>query len=175
MVSLSFLFWCFLILFGLIGLNRGWARELLLAFSLVVGLCLITLLREFLPAVDSLAAGLMPGGDVILRAVLLALAVFLGYRAPNLPRVSTSPRLIRGSFADRVVGLILGIANGYLLFGSLWYFVHHAGYPFPVITAPDAGSAAFQILPLLAPAWLGAPLIYFVSAVGLIGLIVVFL
>jgi uncharacterized membrane protein required for colicin V production len=179
MVSLSFLFWCFILLFAIIGMNRGWARELLLAFSLVIGICMVTLMQEFLPAVDDLVTDLLHGGNVILRSALLALAAFLGYRTPNLPRVSTSPRLIRGSFADRLVGLTLGALNGFLLFGSLWFYMHHADYPFQSILSPDSGSAAgdaaLRLLTILPPVWLGAPLVYFVSAVGLIGLIVVFL
>jgi len=179
MVSLSFLFWCILLLFALIGMNRGWAREILLAFSLVIGICLVTLIQEFLPLLDEMATDLLHGGSVILRSALLALATYLGYRAPNLPRVSTSPRLIRGSFADRVGGLILGGLNGFLLFGSLWFYTHQADYPFQSILSPtsgsNAGESALRLLHILPPVWLGAPLVYFISAIGLIGLIVVFL
>ncbi len=38
MISLSVLFWVFVILFAVIGLTRGWAKELMVSFSVILGL-----------------------------------------------------------------------------------------------------------------------------------------
>ena len=38
MVTLNFLFWMFVILFGVIGAMRGWAKELLVTFSAILAL-----------------------------------------------------------------------------------------------------------------------------------------
>ncbi len=54
MVTLSFLFWMFVILFGIIGAMRGWAKELLVSFSAILALALITLLETYIPFVSTL-------------------------------------------------------------------------------------------------------------------------
>ncbi len=38
MMSIVYLFWMFVILFGIVGLMRGWAKELLVAFSVILAL-----------------------------------------------------------------------------------------------------------------------------------------
>ena len=38
MMSIVYLFWMYVILFGVIGSMRGWAKELLVAFSVVTAL-----------------------------------------------------------------------------------------------------------------------------------------
>mgnify|MGYP006290563567 CR=1 FL=1 len=49
MISLMFSFWLFLGLFGLIGAMRGWAKELLVIFSIILALFLIYVLEAFTP------------------------------------------------------------------------------------------------------------------------------
>ena len=51
MISILFAFWMFIVLFGLIGAMRGWAKELLVIFSIVLGLFLIYVLESFTPFV----------------------------------------------------------------------------------------------------------------------------
>jgi len=46
MVHLSVLFWILEVLFGFIGALRGWAKELLVTFSLLVALMIINLIEE---------------------------------------------------------------------------------------------------------------------------------
>ena len=47
MISILSAFWMFVILFGLIGAMRGWAKELLVIFSIVLALFLIYVLETF--------------------------------------------------------------------------------------------------------------------------------
>jgi len=54
MVSLDVIFWGFTILFALIGATRGWAKELIVLFSVILGLFILTVLEKFIPFVQAL-------------------------------------------------------------------------------------------------------------------------
>ena len=41
MMSIVYIFWMYVILFGLVGWMRGWAKELLVAFSVILALALV--------------------------------------------------------------------------------------------------------------------------------------
>ncbi len=78
-----------------------------------------------------------------------------------------------------LLGIFLGGVNGYLIFGTLWFFMHDANYPFAYITPPsplDAlGEAALKLIPMLPPAWLASPVIYFAVAIAFVFVLVVFI
>jgi hypothetical protein len=105
--------------------------------------------------------------------------VFFGYQSPNLPRLSESTKFVREHLQDTLLGLFLGVVNGFLIFGSIWYFLHQANYPISYIAAPIKGTvmgdAALKLIPFLAPAWLGTPLVYFVTALAFGFVIIIFL
>ncbi|NJL95402.1 MAG: hypothetical protein HC915_17610 [Anaerolineae bacterium] len=44
--------------------------------------------------------------------------------------------------------------NGYLVIGSLWYFMHVLGYPFSTVLAPAPGSASAGLVESLPLSWL---------------------
>jgi hypothetical protein len=78
-----------------------------------------------------------------------------------------------------LLGLFLGAVNGYLVFGSLWFFLNDAGYPFSFIIQPDVNSeigiAAQELLAFMPPELLGGPTIYFAVAIAFVFVLVVFL
>lgn len=179
MISLNVLFWVFIILFAVIGVTRGWAKELLVLFSVILGLFLLGVLEKYFPYVRDVLM-LQPGKAIFwLRFGAIALLVFFGYQTPNLPRLAESAKFIREKFQDSLLGLFLGAINGYFVFGSLWYFMDAAGYPFDVITAPVAGTAAgdaaIKLLAILPPEFLGIPEIYFAVAICFAFVLVVFI
>jgi len=179
MISLNVLFWVFIILFAVIGITRGWAKELLVLFSVILSLFLLSVLEKYIPYVrDELMT--QPGDTIFwLRFGLITVLVFFGYETPNLPRLAESPKFMREKFQDSLLGLFLGAINGFMIFGSLWYFMDAAGYPFDVITAPvegtAAGDAALKLLSYLPPEFLGIPVIYFAVAIGFAFVLVVFI
>jgi hypothetical protein len=49
MMSIVYVFWMYVVLFGVIGAMRGWAKELLVAFSVILALALNHVLRKYIP------------------------------------------------------------------------------------------------------------------------------
>ena len=46
MMSLAIVFWMYVILFSVIGAMRGWAKEILVSFSVILALSFIALLEH---------------------------------------------------------------------------------------------------------------------------------
>lgn len=179
MVSLTFMFWLFVLLFAVIGAMRGWGREILVTFSVVLSIFIITIIDKFAPIVTKTITDGEASGGFWLRFIIIAVLVFFGYQSSNLPRLSESPKFIHTHLQDALLGLFLGVVNGFLIFGTIWYFLHQADYPFTYISAPVKGTvmgdAALKMIPFLAPAWLGTPLIYFVTAIAFGFVIIIFI
>jgi hypothetical protein len=175
MVTLTFLFIMYLVLFAIIGAMRGWAKELLVAFAVILAIFILTVLERFIPFIR----GLEGESRFWLRFIIMIALVFFGYQGPNIPRLAASNRFARERLQDTLLGIFLGAINGYLIFGSIWYFMHQAGYPFELITAPDPntaqGQTALQIISYLPPQWLGSPAIYFAVALAFVFVLVVFI
>lgn len=176
MISLVVVFWMFIALFGLVGGMRGWARELLVTSSLILGVFLLAILETYIvPFRDSMSLQ-TPGTQVVVRGGLLVLLAFFGYQTPNLRALQ--PKMARERVEEILLGLLLGLLNGYLLIGSIWYFLHQAGYPTNLVIAPGEGSeltaqiAAY--ISYLPPAVLTIPLVYFVVGLVFVFIIVVF-
>ncbi len=107
MIGLNVLFWIMVFLFAVIGMSRGWAKELLVTFSLILALFIIMVLEEYAPFITSLVSG---GGRTLfwVRAIIVIVLVFFGYQGPNLPRLSGSGRFARERLQELAVGLLLG-------------------------------------------------------------------
>lgn len=176
MISLAVLFWMFVMLFALIGASRGWAKELLVTACVILAIFIIRSQESLLPLPVNYA---IPRTSFWLQMSILGAITFLGYQVPKFSRRFNNRHVLRGTFENILSGLILGALNGYLLFGTAWYFVMDAGYPFDWIAAPDQSSEIGQnvmdLLEILPPQWLQTPAIYIASAVALVFILVVFI
>ncbi len=176
MVSLSFVFWMYVVLFSIIGGMRGWAKELMVSFSVILAMTFTTLLSNYVPFIRDV---LQKDNQVLffwLRAIILGMLVFFGYQTPNIPRFA--PKMNREKLQDIILGIVIGALNGYLLAGSIWYYMSDAAYPFTnVITAPtgDFAVTAQAMLHYMPPHLLGIPGIYFAVVISFIFVIVVFI
>lgn len=179
MVSINVVFWMLVALFALIGGVRGWAREILVTFGMILAMFVIAVLERFVPFIRDTLPVSAPTTLFWLRAVLVLVLVFFGYQTPKLPRIAESGRFARERLQDILLGFFLGGVNGFLIWGSIWFYLHQAGYPFPIISAPNpatpVGEAALRLMPFLPPAWLGTPGIYFAVAIAFVFVLVVFL
>jgi uncharacterized membrane protein required for colicin V production len=179
MISLTVLFWVFIILFAIIGAMRGWSKELLVTFSVILALFLIEVLETYLSFYKK--AIVDEGGATLfwVRTIIVVLLAFFGYQTPNI-RALAGARFARERIQDTLLGFVIGAINGYLIVGSLWWYLNAAGYPFAkYISAPspgtDLGDAAAQIINLLPPEWLVIPWVYFAVGVAFLFVIVVFI
>jgi hypothetical protein len=179
MISLGVLFWVFIILFVLIGAIRGWTKEILVTFSAVMGIFAITVLEEYVPFVQGYLAANPVTSQVWMRIIIFIILIFFGYQTPNIPRFSGDERFARGRLQDILLGLIIGGINGYLIYGSIWYFLADASYPFAILIPPiagtPAGDAAISLIPYLPPTWLISPTIYYAVAIAFVFVLVLFI
>ncbi len=176
MISLTVLFWIFIVLFALIGAMRGWAKEILVTAGVIVAIFVLTIMETFIPFIQE---SLTPNSQFWMRIGVLAAVTFFSYQGPNLPRLIESGKFLRDRFQDVLLGLFLGGVNGYMIFGTAWYYLAEAGYPFNWISAPDglteAGQKALALMDKLPPVWLQPPLIYVAIAIAFVFILVVFI
>jgi hypothetical protein len=180
MVSLVVIFWMYVILFAIIGAMRGWARELLVSFAVILALFIITVLERFVPFIGTTLNNLAAFRFWLRSGMILAL-VFFGYQTPNIPRLAAQARFARERLQDILLGVFLGAFNGYLISGSIWYFLHQADYPFENVISRPSGTVAevtARMMELMPPQLLGgdgSAAIYFAVALAFAFVLVVFI
>ena len=176
MMSIVYIFWMYVILFAIVGGMRGWAKELLVAFSVILALALNHVIRKYIPI-----AAAMPETDVTLfwvRTIVLLVLVFFGYQTVmSISRLAS--KAVRERLQDTLFGVILGAFNGYLIAGTILYYMHVADYPFQnVITKPQDPAllqTVNQLMLYMPPQLLGEPGIYFAVILAFIFVIVVYI
>lgn len=200
MISLLSAFWLFVILFGLIGAMRGWAKELLVVFSVVLALFLIYVLESFTPYmvpfadvlanVENLSANAtfesLPTAiqeDLRMqfwsRAAIVFILSFFGYQTPRLAVIRDKAR--RERIQDILLGAVMGLVSGFFIMGTLWWYMAAAHYPFgPEILPPQPGTplgdAAINILKYFPPVFASNQIgLFFAIVVAFMFVLVVFI
>jgi hypothetical protein len=175
-MSIVYLFWMYVILFAVIGAMRGWAKELLVSFSVITALAVNHLLRTYLPLVKEL----QEAGESLfwIRSLILVALVYFGYQTVLvIPRLAS--KAARERLQDTLFGAVLGGINGYLVAGTLLFYNHVGAYPFPNVISPAAdptiAAAVETMMRYMPPRLLGEPGIYFAVIVVLIFIIVVYI
>jgi uncharacterized membrane protein required for colicin V production len=177
MIGLGVLFWLLVVLFATIGFMRGWAKELMVTVAAILSLFIINVLEGFVPFIRDVLVPAHTPPIFWMRIGIMGALVFFGYQTPNISKLATNNRFAREKLQDILLGTFLGALNGYLLWGTIWYFLVDVGYFPPIITPPAEGTAALEafnrVYPLLPPVWLGRPVIYFAAALVFAFVIVV--
>ncbi len=177
MMSIVYVLWMYVILFAVIGAMRGWAKELMVSFSVVTALAVNFLLRRYIPIVSGLADKSVE--LFWIRSLILVGLVYFGYQTVvAIPHLAS--RAARERLQDTLFGVFLGALNGYLVAGTLLFYLAEANYPFSnVISPPVPGTplatSVGLLLQYMPPRWLGEPTIYFAVIVILIFIIVVYI
>jgi len=176
MVSLAFVFWMYVVLFAIIGGMRGWAKEILVTFSVILALTFTTLLSNYIPFIRDVLQKDSKPLFFWLRTIILILLVFFGYQTPNIPRFAA--KMTRERLQDIILGVVIGALNGYLIAGTIWFYMADAGYPFSnTISAPtgEIAKVTDAMLHYMPPKLLGIPGIYFAVVIAFMFVIVVFI
>jgi hypothetical protein len=151
MIELSAVLVMMAIFFGIIGFMRGWNREIVSTAGVVLGLFALfqfdTLLR------GTLLANVNRDQVFLVQTAIFVAIVYFAYQTRSVMGADIARREGRDSLQESVLGALLGALNGYLVWGSIWYFMDINEYPLaPYVIAPSPGSASAttqNILPLV--------------------------
>ncbi|MCP4139757.1 MAG: CvpA family protein [Chloroflexi bacterium] len=175
MVNLIYIFWMYVILFAVIGAMRGWAKELLVSFSVILALALNHLLRRYIPMVSNLPIT-EPSLFWIRTWITMAL-VYFGYQTvASVAHLAGKAR--KEKLQDALFGGVMGGLNGYLVVGTLWSYLHDANYPFEnIFSMPgDVYTGINTMMTWMPPYTLGGePGLYFAVIISFIFIIVVYI
>ena len=175
MMSIIYIFWMYVLLFAVIGAMRGWAKELLVSFSVITALAVTLLLEKYIPLVRDLDK--TSSSVFWIRTLILVALVYFGYQTVSLARFAS--KAARERLQDSLFGAVLGGLNGYLISGSLLYYYFVANYPYPKFISPPTDPAIIQAIDMMMrympPRFLGEPGIYFAVIIILIFIIVVYI
>jgi hypothetical protein len=154
MLELVTLVWVFVVFFAFMGLQRGWTKEIISMSGVILGLFALhqfdTVIRQ------QLLAAFTPDMKFYFQTALFLIIVFFAYQTRAL--IGSDARAAQGgdgrdALQTRVLGGIVGGVNGYLISGSVWYFLHinrdlgTGVYPLdPYVIAPSAGSLSAENL-----------------------------
>jgi uncharacterized membrane protein required for colicin V production len=130
MIPIHTVFGSLLILFALIGSLRGWAKELIVIFSVILALFIEHVLLTFLPPVKALFTNMAPQSQFYTRAVLFLIVTVFGYASPTIA-ARFGARVARERLQDILLGFFIGLVNGFLIVGTLLSFLNAAHYGVP--------------------------------------------
>jgi uncharacterized membrane protein required for colicin V production len=175
MMSIVYVFWMYVILFAVIGAMRGWVKELLVVFSVILALTTNHVLKKYIPLVSGL-----PNDSTSLfwiRTLVVITLVYFGYQTViSIQRLAA--RAARERLQDTLFGGFVGAINGYLISGTVLFYLNEAKYPFPdIVSAPTGGilESVQTMMNWMPPHLLGEPGIYFAVLICFIFVIVVFI
>jgi len=178
MMSIVYVFWMYVILFGVIGAMRGWAKELLVSFSVILSLALNHVIRKYIPLAQPENMAETDPSLFWVRTIILLVLVYFGYQTVvSIPHLAS--RAARERLQDTLFGGILGGINGYLIAGSILYFIHVADYSFQNVvtkpTDPNLLQTVNQMMLYMPPQLLGEPGIYFAMILAFVFVLVVYI
>lgn len=156
MVELSILVWLLAFFFGYVGYLRGWTKEVISLSGIVLSLFA---LYQFDTLIRVTLFGDLPRSQIFyIQAIIFITIVFFSYQTRALVESRTENRSGQGRREERdeaqskALGSLVGFLNGYMIGGTIWYFLDINNYPLaPLVITPPVGSAsaaAVQNLPL---------------------------
>ena len=170
MMPLSSVLWGFITVFGLMGALRGWAKEILVSFSIIVALSMRLIFSTYVPFIKDIL-NRPPIEQFYIYTALIIFMAIAGYAGPVVS-ARLAGKAAREKLQDILLGFVVGGFNGYMIVGTIWYFLHNANYGMWEIQAPAADTTSYlmatQYLPLV---WLSDPLLltaFVLSAVFLV-------
>jgi hypothetical protein len=144
MVEIQELFIILIVVMGVVGMVRGFLRELGVTLVFIATLFaldrVIPIVNNFINSGGFGFLGLGPVPETqstdnilfVLYAAVLVGAAFIAYHGETLAYEGKNPKGIVGG----LLGLLIGAVNGYLLFGTLWWLANFYQYPFGLVTVP---------------------------------------
>jgi hypothetical protein len=119
-----------MLLFALIGSLRGWAKEVIVAFSVFLALFVEHVLLTFVPPLSALFANMAPQSQFYTRAILFIIISTFGYASPVIAK-KLGGKVAREHLQDILLGFFIGLLNGFLVVGTLLSFLNATYYGIP--------------------------------------------
>lgn len=146
MIQFYSLMWVLAVFFAVIGFLRGWNRELVAMAGILAGAFVLFQFDPFFRGTLLLA---FPREQAfIIQIAIFLVVVFFAYQ--NTIGLDDAPDV---NLQTGILGAVVGFFNGYLIGGTLWYFVDINEYPLgPQIIAPGPNSpsaGALNSMPLV--------------------------
>jgi hypothetical protein len=138
-------------IFIAIAFVRGYSKELGVTIMLLIALFVLEFLNERYQALVNEALGIATGQDFVLRpwlfVIFLLVMAFISYQGNTLS--------FPGSGSRPFFNFGVGLLNGWLLAGSIWYYLAEAGWPgLPVVpTYTITYDALVRLLPPAVFSW----------------------
>ncbi len=130
MVPMHTVFFMIVGVFVFIGSMRGWVKEILVTFSVILALFVEQVLTEMVGPISQIWANLDLMSQFWIRTVVFVLLVIFGYASPALAE-SIGAKVARERLQDILLGFFIGLLNGLLIVGTLWFFLDSARYGVP--------------------------------------------
>lgn len=151
MGPVEYVFLTIVVIFGFIGLARGYSRELGNSIVIMFSVAALGFIEDrFLPDIERVATSILgqetPETFVVLFfSFALLVMVFSSYSGITFNFGGTEIRGLAGSLISFGIGLL----NGYLVAGTLWHYSHLVNYPLIEVTQPlsPAAEAMLTLLP----------------------------
>ena len=127
MIPFHTVFLMMVVLFALIGSLRGWAKEVIVAFSVLLAMFIETVLITLVPPIGDLWRAMAPVSRFWVRLIVFGLIVIFGYASPTLA-TRLGSRVARERLQDILLGFFIGLLNGLLIVGTIWFYMDEAQY-----------------------------------------------
>lgn len=164
MLALTVAFWIMVFIFAMIGMLRGWAKEVVAMSAIILALFTINQFGSAFFTFLGWDNTFIPPPEIrryefyIMSGFLLLIA-FFGFQGPALARTRVGDRLTRrDNLQDKLLGFLVGGTNGWLVVGSIWAFLEYklaaasnwVRYP-PEVPYPFDPTKISRPLPDMAP------------------------
>ncbi len=130
MIPFHTVFLILVLIFALIGSLRGWAKEIIVAFSVLLALFLEQVLTTMVPPIRDLWANMPLMSKFWIRVVVFLIIVIFGYASPSLAQ-RFGAKVARERLQDVLLGFFIGVLNGLLIIGTIWFYLDEARYGVP--------------------------------------------
>lgn len=140
MMQISALLVLMVLFFGIIGYRRGWNKEIVATAGIILGVFAI---YQFDDLIRQRLLGSAPRDQVfVIQSLMFSVIVFFAYQTRALGKGENRDRL-----QTSVLGGLMGLINGYMVWGTLWYLMDINSYPLsPYISAPAAGTTNAAVI-----------------------------
>ncbi len=132
MIMLGTAFWIMVGFFAIIGTQRNWTREIIATAGLILSLFIIywfiPIINGFIGFYDqAFGEGMMDiwTFSIIIMGSIHLFIAFAAYAGPAISGAMGARLKVRDTIQDKLMALLAGGLNGYLVVGTLWGILNY--------------------------------------------------